>query len=83
MTLVDIIKDKAPEVTFHTREDLIERELSEVIALHLYSIGSITSGTASKLIGISRVEFLQLAGRHKIPMFEFSTEELQDELREH
>ncbi len=82
MTFLEIIKSKAPEVTLHTREDLFERELAEVIALHLYSQGRVTSGTAAKLIGISRVDFLHLAGMHKIPMYEYSEEELAHELQE-
>jgi len=52
------------------------------VALHLYSQGQITSGTAANIIGISRVEFLQLAGKEKIPMFGYSEEELANELKE-
>lgn len=83
MTFLEIVKEKAPEIAIHTREDILEKELTEVVALHLYLNGQITSGTAAKMIGISRVEFLQLAGKHKIPMFEFSQEELRNELGEH
>ncbi len=82
MTFVDVLKSKAPEITLNAREDLIERELSELVALHLYSHGKITSGTAAGIIGISRGEFLRLAGKEKIPMFEYSTEELEHELKE-
>jgi predicted HTH domain antitoxin len=81
MTFVDVLKSKAPEVTLHAREDIVERELAEVVALHLYSQGKITSGTAAGIIGISRGEFLRLAGKEKIPMFEFSTDELENELK--
>ena len=82
MTFVDVLKSKAPEVTLHAREDIVERELAEVVALHLYSQGKITSGTAAGIIGISRGEFLRLAGKEKIPMFEFSTDDLEHELKE-
>lgn len=82
MTFLELLKDKIPELTIHTRVDLFEREMAEVVALHLYSQGKITSGTAAKLIGISRVSFLQLAGTHEIPMFEYTEEELSHELQE-
>ena len=82
MTFVEALKSKAPEMTLHRKEDLIEREIAEVVALHLYSQGQITSGNAANIIGISRVEFLQLAGKEKIPMFEYSEEELANELKE-
>lgn len=82
MTFVDALKFKAPEITLHRKEELIEREIAEVVALHLYSRGQVTSGTAAHIIGISRVEFLQLAGKEKIPMFEYSEEELAHELKE-
>ncbi|MCK5059046.1 MAG: UPF0175 family protein [Candidatus Aminicenantes bacterium] len=82
MTFVEALKLKAVEITIHTREDIIEREIAEIVALHLYSQGKITSGTAARIIGIPRVEFLQLAGKEKIPMFEYSEEELANELKE-
>jgi predicted HTH domain antitoxin len=82
MTFVETLKSKAPEIALHIREDIIEREISEIVALHLYSQGQVSSGTAAGIIGISRVEFLQLAGKAKIPMFEFSPEELENELKE-
>jgi predicted HTH domain antitoxin len=55
MTFVDALKFKAPEITLHRKEELIERELAEVVALHLYSQGQVTSGTAAHIIGISRL----------------------------
>ena len=82
MTFVEALKFKAPEIALHTKEDIIEKEIAEIVALHLYSQGEITSGTAANIIGISRVEFLQLAGKEKIPMFEYSEEELANELKE-
>ncbi len=82
MTLFEVVKTRVPEIAINTREDLVEKELTEVIALHLYSQGRITSGTAAKLIGISRIEFLQLAGKHQIPMYEYSEEELRNELQQ-
>ncbi len=82
MTFVEVLKSRAPEIIFPTRQDVMEKEIAEVIALHFYSQGLITSGTAANIIGISRVEFLQLAGQEKIPMFEYSEEELANELNE-
>ncbi|NIM16396.1 MAG: UPF0175 family protein [Candidatus Aminicenantes bacterium] len=82
MTFVEALKSKVPKITLHTKEEIIEREIAERVSLYLYSQGQISSGTAANIIGISRVEFLQLAGKEKIPMFEFSKEELEHELKE-
>lgn len=82
MTFFEALKSKAPEITFKTKEDIIEREISEAVALYLYAHSEISSGTAASIIGISRVEFLELAGKEKIPMFEFSEKELANELKE-
>ena len=82
MTFVEVLKSKAPEIALETKEDIIEKEVAEVVALFLYSQGQITSGTAANIIGISRVEFLHLAGKEKIPMFEYSEAELKNELKE-
>ncbi|MCK4764787.1 MAG: hypothetical protein KAW12_21490 [Candidatus Aminicenantes bacterium] len=36
MTFVEVLKDKAPEVTFHTRDNIIERE---IVSISIWTLG--------------------------------------------
>ena len=82
MKFIDLLKEKIPTLTLHQNEERLEREIAELVALHLYSRGLISSGNAAKIIGIPRNEFILLAGIGKIPMFEYSEEELNHELQD-
>ncbi|HAF49607.1 MAG TPA: hypothetical protein DCL04_00660 [Synergistaceae bacterium] len=41
-----------------------------------------SSGRAAELAGMDRVEFLESLGRYRIPVFNYSLEELEREIRE-
>lgn len=58
----------------------IEARLRELIALELFREGRISSGKGAKLLGISKLAFIQLLGRHGIDYFTESPEELEDEV---
>lgn len=49
-------------------------------ALKMFELGKLSSGKAAELAGISRVEFLEACGRYRVPMFNYSPEELQAEI---
>ena len=49
--------------------------------LELYRVGEITSGQAAHNLGMSRVEFLELANRHQIPTIQITADELEEEFR--
>jgi predicted HTH domain antitoxin len=49
--------------------------------LELYRAGQITSGRAAIDLGMSRVEFLELANRHRIPTIQITADELEEEFR--
>ena len=51
----------------------------EAAILELYRIGQITSGRAAQDLGMNRVDFLELAGRHHIPTIQTSADELAAE----
>ena len=59
-----------------------ERELRFLVAAKLYEMGRISSGRAAELAGMKRVEFLQALGRYRIPVFNYSLEELEREIQE-
>jgi predicted HTH domain antitoxin len=70
---VGLSVDFPEEVTLFTDSN----ELKTVAIVKLYELGRLSSGKAAKLLGISRVEFLELLGKYKVQyMAPFSGEEL-------
>ena len=68
-----LLVDFPEEVTLFTDSN----ELKTVAIVKLYELGRLSSGKAAKLLGISRVEFLELLGKYKVQyMAPFSGEEL-------
>lgn len=50
-----------------TRE--FESEMKIISLVKLYELGKISSGLASKLLNISRIEFLELIGKYNVSYF--------------
>ncbi len=55
---------------------LKEEEIKIAALVKLYELGKISSGKASKLLGISRIEFLDLLGKYKVQIEPDTKEEL-------
>ncbi len=51
-----------------------------LVAAKLYEIGRISSGRAADLAGIGRVEFLEKLGEREISIFNYSLDELEQEI---
>ena len=60
--------------------NLSEDEARLLLAIKLYEVGKVSLGQAAKLAGFSRRAFLAVLGRHKIPVFDYSPEELKQEI---
>ena len=56
--------------------NLKEDEMRIVALAKLYELGKISSGKAAKLLGISRIEFLDLLGKYKVQISPDAEEEL-------
>jgi len=56
--------------------NLKEDEVKMAALAKLYELGKISSGKAAKLLGISRVEFLDLLGKYKVQIEPDTEEEL-------
>ncbi|MCL4506327.1 MAG: UPF0175 family protein [Chloroflexi bacterium] len=54
--------------------------LQEMVALELFRQGRISSGKAAELMGITKIEFMRLLGKHNIPYFTLSPNELEAEV---
>ena len=55
----------------------LEGRLRELIALELFRERCISSGKGAELLGISKLEFIQLLARHGVFYFTESSEELK------
>lgn len=56
-------------------------EMKTVSLIKLYEIGKISSGTAAKILGISRIDFLNKLGKYQVSLFNYKDEsELTDDI---
>jgi predicted HTH domain antitoxin len=62
-------------------ESRFGREMYEAAVVKWYDEGRISSGNGAELLGIARVEFLDLLFRHKVSPFQYTPEELAAELQ--
>ena len=69
------------EPSHHSTNDPGHADGREATILELYRVGQITSGRAALDLGMSRVEFLDLANRHQIPTIHITADELEEEVR--
>ena len=61
-------------------QDEIQRRISEWLVFSLFSEGKISSGKAGKLLGITRLEFIQLLKTRGIAFINYSEDEIKEEL---
>lgn len=59
----------------------VQQAIKECVVLELYRRGEISTGKAAKFLGMSYRQFIDLLAKHKIPIFHYSPEELEEELR--
>jgi len=57
----------------------IQNRVSEWLIFSLFSEGKISSGKAGKLLGISRLEFIQLLKTRGIAFINYSEDEIKEE----
>ncbi|MBA3440291.1 MAG: UPF0175 family protein [Pyrinomonadaceae bacterium] len=57
-----------------------EDEARLLFAVELYEVGKVSLGQAAGVAGYSKRAFMDVLGRHKIPVFNYPAEDLQQEL---
>lgn len=60
--------------------NLSKEEVQTFLAVKLFESGRVSLGQAAKLAGYSKEAFIEILGRHKIPVFNYSAEGLREEL---
>ena len=73
-----------PEYLAHTlklsNKDF-ETEIKISSLVKLYELGKVSSGIAAKVLGISRLDFLDLLSKYKVSVFgEYDTDELNEDI---
>ena len=58
----------------------VSRAAVELIAMELYRRGTISSGRAAELVGMSRLDFIRHASDLGVPYIRVSEQDLEDEL---
>ncbi len=76
-----IVLEVPDEVLISLKETPSEfsRDLLMLAAVKLYQMGRLSSGRAAQLAGIPRVSFLQSLSRYDVPVFNLTSEELNQE----
>jgi predicted HTH domain antitoxin len=61
-------------------QSLSEDEARLLFAVKLFEVGKVSLGQAAKIAELSKRVFLELLGRHGVPVFSYSPEELRNEV---
>jgi predicted HTH domain antitoxin len=51
-----------------------ENEIKTISLIKLYELGKVSSGTASKILGVNRVYFIEKIGNYQVSVFNFHDE---------
>jgi len=62
------------------RAEEIQQQVAEWLTLSLFVDGRVSSGKAASLLGLSRIQFLQLLRRRGISYIDYAPEEMAEEL---
>lgn len=58
----------------------LDQAVREAVVLDLYRRGTISSGKAAQLLGMAKLDFIQMAGRLGIPYFQLDDADLDTEI---
>ena len=61
-------------------EAMTADEAKVLLAVKLFEVGKASLGQAAKLAGFSKRAFMEVLGRHGAPVFDYSAEELREEI---
>lgn len=81
MKTIQIVLPDEILISMKETAEEFSKEIRMAAAAKLYEIGKLSSGRAAELAGVSRVSFLQMLARYKVPVFDPTTAELEQDLR--
>jgi predicted HTH domain antitoxin len=68
------------ELAVQTTPEEFEAQVRLMAALKMFELGKLSSGMAASLAGMSRVDFFEMCGRYKVPVFNYDERDLEAEL---
>lgn len=68
------------ELTLELPTSLSKDDVQTLLAITLYETERLSPGQAATLAGSSKRAWLEILGRHHVPVFNYSPEELREEL---
>lgn len=79
MKLVLELPDSLPDILHISKEQFLE-EAKLAMFLKLYELKRVSSGVAARVLKISRIEFLFILKKYKIPIIDIEEEELLQDI---
>ena len=70
------------ELAVQATQEEFEAQIRLMAALKMFELGKLSSGKAAELAGMSRVEFFEMCGRYRVPVFNYPSEDLEAELQD-
>lgn len=67
-------------INLNLPNQISENEIKLLLAIKMYELNKVTLGQASKIAGLSKATFMEILGKYKVPIFNYSPEELREEL---
>jgi len=68
------------EIKLDLPGQISENEVKLFLAIKLYELEKVSLGQAGKIAGLSKETFMEILGKYQIPVFNYSPEELREEL---
>ncbi len=63
-----------------TTQDKLGREILVAAVVKWFELGILSQGKAAEILGLSRAEFLDVLSRYRVSAWQYSKEELDEEL---
>ena len=58
---------------------LSAEEAKVLLAVKLYEVGKVSLGQAARMAGFSKRAFMEVLGQQRVPVFDYSPDELREE----
>lgn len=68
------------EMKFQLPMTLSEDEVRLLLAVKLFEVGKVSLGQAAKIAGFTKRSFIDVLGRYGVPVFNYSADDLEQEI---
>lgn len=69
------------QVTIDLPDTISTAEARVYLAMKLFELGRLSCGQAAELAGYSKRAFMEVLGRYGVPVFDYPSDDLADDLR--